>query len=116
MIKGELKFVFEPDEDGNMLVNTGVHLDFEGSPQERLYDLTQVVHMVLKALEVNNSVEAVMIAEAIQQNDWWDDQKLPYTYPTNREEAITIFSLMRTLDDEAMMELKSIFDAKKKEQ
>lgn len=114
MLKGELKFVFEPDEDGNMLVNAGVHLAFEGGPQERLYDITQLVYMVLQAVEVNNSVEAVMIAEAIQQNDWWDDKKLPYAYPASRDEAIMIFSLMRALDDEAMMELKGIFDAKKK--
>ena len=115
MLKGELKFVFNPDEDGNMLVNTGVHLAFEGGPQERLYDLTQLVYMVLQAVEVNNSVEAVMIAEAIQQNDWWDDQRLPYTYPASRDEAIMIFSLMRTLDDEAMAKLMEVVKAKKEQ-
>ena len=115
MLKGELKFVFEPDEDGNMLVNTGVHLNWEGGPQERLYDLTQLVRMVLEALEVNNSVEAVMIAEAIQHNDWWDDRKLPYTYPASREEAIMIFSLIRTLDDEAMTKLMEVVKAKKEQ-
>ena len=105
MLKGKIEFVFSENEDGNMLIETSTSYESNAGPQERLFDITQVTREFLKAMKIENSIQAVMLVEAIRRNDWWGSEQLPYNYPQTRVEEILTFEMMRMFDDDEMQKL-----------
>lgn len=111
MLKGRLEIVVKETEKGNMGMETRIDMVEESEgPQEKLYDLTMLVRTVLEAMEVNTSLEATMLSEAIRRNDWWGADPLPYTKVDDSIESRVTFDILRTVSGEvlagALMELE----------
>ena len=111
MLRGRLEIIFKETEEGNMGMETHIDMTEESSgPQEKLYDLTMLIHSVLRAMKVDTSLEAIMLSEAIRRNDWWGADPLPYAKVTNSIESKVTFDILRTVSEEvlagALMELE----------
>lgn len=103
MLTGRLEIIVKETEQGKMGMETHIDMREESEgPQEKLYDLTMLIHTVLTAMKVDTQLEAIMLSEAIRRNDWWGADPLPYTKVDNSIESKVTFDILRTVSEEVL--------------